>query len=834
MGLSTHITVRLMYLSMARSGLSTLPMFELTLVNSTLTHLSLMGNVLIPFKLPVLRNLRVLDLRSCGLSYLPEKTFVNTPSLLKLFLSHNSLTKLCSTQLFGLSNLRHLDISYNTQEKLAELTEYDQPDPYNSLTEGLILNEDTFAPLVNLSFLDVSHTKLLSYSSKAFRNVAVEQLSLCYTGIAIIVGSMMNGSLRVLDISGNPGISTAIHHEKSDLRGFNVNLEILVCENSTVKHLDWLSGMVNLKVLLLGSNNINQLKNHTFENLASLEILDLSGNHISNWHQRVFENNAELYILDLSDNNINVLTTEMLYDFASVNFLAIGQNSFVCHCLLREFIEMAAKNSETISCLLYNLVNHLQDNQNQTKYDDVLHFLHNSGYSTSSSLLDFSTRTTPVDKRRKVIEFAIGMDSSLEKQLSSYEYQSSTVLDDDFEREDVVESLEEYDVLYRVVQSYVSNIYDSNSKFQESLNKYRYEPSDPRFISINCNNETDTTNLPPYVEEPDITDPLYGLQFQIIDFDEDSYKCIDLDDSEFYLLEQERCILDRAGLLPFLPISNSTTAYIIKFTLIFFGFALVAFIIYISKWEHIKYFCIIVRNATILSMMTHKSEPFMRKESLASVTSCYTYDVFVSYSEQDRQWVLEQLLPNLEQTEDINVCLHERDFKVGISILENIIYCMDKSRTLLLVMSESFLLSHWCQFEMHLAQHRLLETRREQLILVLLEDIPKSKRPKTLHYLMKTKTYIIWPQPVPEKKSKHSKQDKDVKNSSKAASRKEKDIQALNEERSLFWQRLRKAIHAGVAWEPFIGGGAGEASKAEVVNEPTEHNDPESSTQVKH
>lgn len=44
--------------------------------------------------------------------------------------------------------------------------------------------------------------------------------------------------------------------------------------------------------------------------------------------------------------------------------------------------------------------------------------------------------------------------------------------------------------------------------------------------------------------------------------------------------------------------------------------------------------------------------------------------------------------------------------QVGLGILENIIQCMDQSRCLLLVVSENFLLSQWCQFEMHLAQHR--------------------------------------------------------------------------------------------------------------------------------
>jgi hypothetical protein len=66
---------------------------------------------------------------------------------------------------------------------------------------------------------------------------------------------------------------------------------------------------------------------------------------------------------------------------------------------------------------------------------------------------------------------------------------------------------------------------------------------------------------------------------------------------------------------------------------------------------------------------------------------------------------------------------------------------------------------------MHLAQHRLLETRRDQLILVLLEDIPKSKQPKTLSYLMKTKTYIVWPTDPKERKKFWSRLKKSIINS---------------------------------------------------------------------
>lgn len=65
------------------------------------------------------------------------------------------------------------------------------------------------------------------------------------------------------------------------------------------------------------------------------------------------------------------------------------------------------------------------------------------------------------------------------------------------------------------------------------------------------------------------------------------------------------------------------------------------------------------------------------------------------------------------------------------------------------------------------------------MVLILLEDIPKRKRPKTLGYLMKTKTYIKWP----------------------TANKYPKDEKALLEERKLFWRRLRRAI-SDRDWEP--------------------------------
>lgn len=152
---------------------------------------------------------------------------------------------------------------------------------------------------------------------------------------------------------------------------------------------------------------------------------------------------------------------------------------------------------------------------------------------------------------------------------------------------------------------------------------------------------------------------------------------------------------------------SSSREYVLLNWLIIIPIVVIGFVWY-WKRRDINYFLSLFKNSLILSFDADDKKSLMmsnRKTSLNSFDQ-FTYDVFVSYSDNDRAWVLDELIPNMENPTDINICLHERDFQVGLSILENIIQCMDKSRCLLLVVSESFLKSNWCAFEMHLAQHR--------------------------------------------------------------------------------------------------------------------------------
>ena len=86
----------------------------------------------------------------------------------------------------------------------------------------------------------------------------------------------------------------------------------------------------------------------------------------------------------------------------------------------------------------------------------------------------------------------------------------------------------------------------------------------------------------------------------------------------------------------------------------------------------------------------------------------YTYSAFVSCDRIDaRKFVIQKLLPNLE-TEETNIkfCVAQRNFVVGVTIMDNIYRAIDKSEKVLCIISKAFLKSGWCKEELRIA-HRV-------------------------------------------------------------------------------------------------------------------------------
>ncbi|ELV10441.1 Toll-like receptor 6 [Tupaia chinensis] len=123
------------------------------------------------------------------------------------------------------------------------------------------------------------------------------------------------------------------------------------------------------------------------------------------------------------------------------------------------------------------------------------------------------------------------------------------------------------------------------------------------------------------------------------------------------------------------------------------------------------------------------------------------FHAFISYSGHDSAWVKNELVPNLEK-EDVRICLHERNFVPGKSIVENIVNCIEKSYKSIFVLSPNFVQSEWCHYELYFAHHNLFHAGSDNLILILLEPIPQNSIPNKYHKLralMTQRTYLEWP-----------------------------------------------------------------------------------------
>nr|ALG40987.1 Toll-like receptor [Anthopleura buddemeieri] len=119
------------------------------------------------------------------------------------------------------------------------------------------------------------------------------------------------------------------------------------------------------------------------------------------------------------------------------------------------------------------------------------------------------------------------------------------------------------------------------------------------------------------------------------------------------------------------------------------------------------------------------------------------YDAFISYSSHDQQWVYSELKQKLESHEPpYKICFHDRDFEVGASIQDNIIYSVNRSKRMIMVLSNRFLESEWCRLEFRAAHHRVLQDKTNYLIVILFEGVDTEALDDETSLYLRTNTYL--------------------------------------------------------------------------------------------
>ncbi|KAH3699512.1 hypothetical protein DPMN_074468 [Dreissena polymorpha] len=121
----------------------------------------------------------------------------------------------------------------------------------------------------------------------------------------------------------------------------------------------------------------------------------------------------------------------------------------------------------------------------------------------------------------------------------------------------------------------------------------------------------------------------------------------------------------------------------------------------------------------------------------------YKYDAFISFSDDDIKFIVNEFIPRLE-TDGVSLCIHHRDFLPGNSISGNIIRAIQSSRKTIVILSEAFLRSTWCMYEFNMARMESLYSREDQvfLVFVMLENVSHNKMQLEMLRWIQEKSYI--------------------------------------------------------------------------------------------
>ncbi|XP_056145339.1 toll-like receptor 8 [Lampris incognitus] len=134
----------------------------------------------------------------------------------------------------------------------------------------------------------------------------------------------------------------------------------------------------------------------------------------------------------------------------------------------------------------------------------------------------------------------------------------------------------------------------------------------------------------------------------------------------------------------------------------------------------------------------------------SSSSSDSVYDVFVVYDTRDPQvseWVLGHLRTQLEEDGDKSqpLCLEERDWPLGVPLVDNLTQSIRYSRKTLFVLTEAYVKTGVFRLAMLLAHQRLLDENVDVIVLLMLEPVLRQSHFLRLRKRLCERSVVEWP-----------------------------------------------------------------------------------------
>uniref|UniRef100_A0A3P8ZZU9 TIR domain-containing protein n=1 Tax=Esox lucius TaxID=8010 RepID=A0A3P8ZZU9_ESOLU len=453
--------------------------------------------------------------------------------------------------------------------------------------------------------------------------------------------------------------------------------------------------------------NIQILFSNQFSCLVNLNFLRYNGKLLSNIENYAFLGLTHLEYLDLSNNNITHIHANTFFGLHSLTWLDLRENPLICHIEARSFTHLTSLREVSLGKLNSPLTEPVIKLNLTLIFGDILSQLTHL-YITSSMRpmyliigMDLIKRTSAdiifhnLTKLEvlKLLDCKIySMEGSLTKDLKSL----------------------------KILDLQIANTYNVLYSFTESLASLKYLVLYELHLFCSCDNAWLTAWAKRNRQVEVILTSIRHIMW-------DNLTCLSdngIDTPNFVKYTEANC---------------TTEIDFILFTVTGLGVLFFMLVVFLHNMS-----------GHYLLPLYHITLGWLSEAMRSNTRGRYDYDTFVSYSGKDELWVVEELLPNLEQRGPpfLNLCLHSRDFQLGKDIVENITDSLYRSRHTLCLVSRHYLRSNWCSLELKLATARLQVEQRDILLLVFLEKIPPRwlSAHHRLARLVKTRTYLDWPQ----------------------------------------------------------------------------------------
>ncbi|KAJ8315424.1 hypothetical protein KUTeg_007574 [Tegillarca granosa] len=133
--------------------------------------------------------------------------------------------------------------------------------------------------------------------------------------------------------------------------------------------------------------------------------------------------------------------------------------------------------------------------------------------------------------------------------------------------------------------------------------------------------------------------------------------------------------------------------------------------------------------------------------------SAYSYDAFVAYSGEDYRWICSSFRKKLETSHSFKLCLHDKDFEIGLSIQQNIINSICNSRKVIIDATPGYIKSKWFEFEIEMSYIEMMKRSYENGIIVMIRNGTKpSDMPDLLRKLWNNITCVLFEKKMKMKK----------------------------------------------------------------------------------